>query len=84
MQTNFKDWAKSIIDKLSLKLRIITKLETKCERYDNAPNWRRILMGGVFYRAFLQVQLMSAMDAYIELDLIGRQECETLTPQENA
>lgn len=84
MQNSNDAWAKSIVDRLNVHLRRISKLEAKIKKYDRSPEWRRIFMGGMMYRAYLEVRLMMAEDALIELDLCVREEGETLTRKQNA
>ncbi|MCA0231580.1 MAG: hypothetical protein LCH91_13995 [Bacteroidetes bacterium] len=72
------------MDRLNVHLGKISKLEKKIERYDHASEWKRIFMGGMMVRAFWEVKLMIEMDAYIELDLCGREESQTITTKQNA
>ncbi|AYQ31411.1 hypothetical protein [Runella sp. SP2] len=81
---NTNAWAQSIVDKLSRSLRKIQKLEAKITRYDRAPEWRRILMGGMIFRSLLEVRLMIAEDAYFNLTLSVREERDTVNTKQNA
>lgn len=62
-------WAGRIVVKLNTALGRMGYWSVKLWNYDNAPRWKKYIMGGALYRAFLRQQYEAALDTYMALDL---------------
>lgn len=67
--TTHSGWAESIIARLNTALTRMSAIGVDMWKYDTAPRWKRLLMGGRIYRAWLQEKYDAALDTYMALDL---------------
>lgn len=62
-------WAQTIIVRLNSALGRMGYWSVKMWHYDHAPRWKKYLMGGRIYRAYLRQQYEAALDDYMAMDL---------------
>lgn len=65
-------WADEVLSRIQESGRRIHRIECKIRAYDRAGWWRKMRMGGLTYRVFLEYCYLSELDYYISADLQAR------------
>lgn len=65
-------WTDEVLSGIQESGRRIYLLTLKINAYDRANWWRKMRMGGLVYRVFLEYSYMSELDYYVSKDIQAR------------